>query len=170
MTSQPSQTSKDFGAGPISSTCRSTNLITKWMTSSTSHLNFPKRRAAESYELFAQPVSSLLGKSPGGTTFTMHLKLRVMGHFLHISRLALPEVSLFNHQGRRSEMPSKRLRGSSHKGCDTFTTVKSNGDDVLRHDCCCWRTKMQHSLYNLDYQLNEIRSDVTKSTWHFWKQ
>lgn len=54
-------------------------------------------------------------------------------------------------------MPSIRLRVSSQKVCDTFTTVKSNRDDVLLYDFCGRWTKMQHSF---DYQLTEIRSDT----------
>lgn len=54
-------------------------------------------------------------------------------------------------------MPSIRLRVSSQKVCDTFTTVKSNRDDVLLYDFCGRWTKMQHSF---DYQLTEFRSDT----------
>lgn len=78
---------QDFGAGSKSSTCRSTNLITKRMTSSTSHLNFPKRRATESNEVGVFCPTHVVppGLLPRRDVFMMHLKLRVTGHFLHLS-------------------------------------------------------------------------------------
>lgn len=85
------------------------------------NLNFPERREQRGWWGFVclfvcRPIRVVSpGQSSRGDDFMMHLKLRITGHFLHLSGWLAKGV-IVSSEGERCAMPNMRLRSDITEG------------------------------------------------------